>query len=207
MALSRNFLKTLGIEPEKIDEIINAHAETVEALKVQIAEGEKYKEDASKLASVTKERDELKEKLDGMGSNEYEEKYNKEHQEFEDFKKKVEEEKTNSNKDKAYRELLRESGIPEKRFDAIMRVTDLASVELDENGKVKDAEKVSEGIKNEWSEFVVTEGKKGASVSNPPANNGKSTMSKAEILAIKDSTARHKAIAENPSLFGLEASK
>ena len=46
MALTRNFLKALGIEEEKIGEIINAHSETVTALKADI---EKYKEDAEKL--------------------------------------------------------------------------------------------------------------------------------------------------------------
>lgn len=205
MALSRNFLKTLGIEPEKIDEVITAHSETVTALKEQIANLEQYKEDAEKLPKVEKERDDLQKKLDAMDTNEYEEKYNKEHEDFEAFKKQVEADKVNSNKDKAYRDLLREAGIPEKRFDAIMKVTDLSAFELDDEGKVKDTDKVSEGIKDTWSEFIVTEGKKGADVANPPANKGGTTMTKAEIMAIKDTTARHKAIAENPSLFGLES--
>ena len=43
MALTRSFLKALGIEEEKIGEIINAHSETVSGLKAEI---EKYKGDA-----------------------------------------------------------------------------------------------------------------------------------------------------------------
>ena len=44
MALSRKFLAAMGIEADKIDEIITAHVETVDGLK--------------------KERDDLKEKAD-----------------------------------------------------------------------------------------------------------------------------------------------
>ena len=37
MALTRKMLKAMGIEDEKADEIIDAHAETVDALKQCIA--------------------------------------------------------------------------------------------------------------------------------------------------------------------------
>ena len=43
MALTRKCLSALGIEAEKIDEIISAHTETVDGLKDEIA---KYKGDA-----------------------------------------------------------------------------------------------------------------------------------------------------------------
>ena len=49
MALTRKFLKALGIEDEKVDEIISAHTETVDALK---AERDGYKADAEKLPGV-----------------------------------------------------------------------------------------------------------------------------------------------------------
>ena len=49
MALTRKFLKAMGIEEEKIEEIISAHSETVTGLK---EEAEKYKADAEKLPSV-----------------------------------------------------------------------------------------------------------------------------------------------------------
>ena len=46
MALTRKFLTALGIEADKVDEIINAHAETVDALK---AERDTYKDKAEKF--------------------------------------------------------------------------------------------------------------------------------------------------------------
>ena len=41
MALTRKMLRAMGIEDEKADEIIEAHAETVDALKQQIADAGK----------------------------------------------------------------------------------------------------------------------------------------------------------------------
>ena len=57
MALTRKFLSALGIEEAKIDEIISAHADTVNALKEQ---RDGYKADADKLPTVQRELDDLK---------------------------------------------------------------------------------------------------------------------------------------------------
>ena len=51
MALTRKFLAALGIEAEKVDEIITAHAETVDALK---AERDEYKANAEAYAGEQK---------------------------------------------------------------------------------------------------------------------------------------------------------
>ena len=52
MAMTRKFLKAMGIEEDQIEQIIEAHTETVSALK---DERDSYKEDAEKLADVQKE--------------------------------------------------------------------------------------------------------------------------------------------------------
>ena len=49
MSLTRKFLKAMGIEDEKVDQIIEAHSETVDALK---EERDGYKADAEKLPEV-----------------------------------------------------------------------------------------------------------------------------------------------------------
>ena len=61
MALTRNFLKSMGLNDEQISAVIESHAETVDALKEQ---RDAYKDDAEKLAAVTKERDSLKKELE-----------------------------------------------------------------------------------------------------------------------------------------------
>ena len=52
MSLTRRALKAMGIEDEKIDEIINMHTETVEGLK---AEAAKYKAGAEALPDIQKQ--------------------------------------------------------------------------------------------------------------------------------------------------------
>jgi hypothetical protein len=45
-------------------------------------------------------------------------------------------------------------------------------LELDKEGKIKDADKLTENAKTEWADFIVTEGKKGADEPNPADSNG-----------------------------------
>lgn len=61
MALTRNYLKSIGVDAEKIDSIIEAHAETVEGLKSRIseiqAEADAYKDAASAKDQLTADLD------------------------------------------------------------------------------------------------------------------------------------------------------
>ena len=196
MALTRKMLKAMGIEEEKIDQIIDAHTETVDALK---SERDKLKEEAGKLPGVQKELDDLKAAKDSGGS--FEEKYKALKEEFDSYKKDVEQKETTGKKEAAYRALLKEVGVSEKRLDAVMRVTTLDKLKLDKEGKLEDADKLKESIKEEWADFIVKQGKKGADVTNPPDGDGKSYKDKKEIMAIKDAAERQKAIAENMNLF------
>ena len=188
----------MGIEEEKIDQIIEAHTETLDAVK---ADRDSYKEDAQKLTAVQKELDALK----ANNGDDYKEKYEKERKAFEDFKNEQTAKETKAAKSKAYRELLKEAGVSDKRFDGIIKLTDLDGIELDADGKIKDADKHAETIKTEWADFIVSSRTTGTKTQNPPANNGgKTTMTRAEIMAIKDDAERYTKIAENPHLFGLE---
>lgn len=199
MALTRKFLSAMGIEDDKVDEIIEAHTETVNALKEQ---RDSYKEDAEKLPNVQKQLDELK--AQSKEEDPYKEKYEKLQAEYDTFKTNVETEKIKAKKDTAYRTLIKDAGVSEKRIDAIMKVTDIDNVELDENGAIKDAENITNNIKSEWADFIVTETQKGADTTTPPASTGGTTMTKEEIRSIKDPQARQQAMMENASLFGLE---
>lgn len=226
MALTRKFLSALGIEGDKVDEIINAHSETVEALKEERdkarkeAEGfknevENYKEEAGKIPSLQKELDALRKTVEEAeeadGENAWKVKYDamKEERdnlksEFDSYKNETVAKETKAAKEKAYRKLLKEVGISDKRIDSVVRVTDLDKIELDDEGKIKDSADQKKSIKEEWADFISTESEKGAQTATPPANNGGTTKTKEEIMAIKDRSERQKAIAENPKLFGLE---
>lgn len=200
MALTRKFLTALGIDAEKIDEIITAHTETVDGLKEQIAT---LKGDAEKLPTVQKELDETKTQLEASGKNAWKVKYDALKEDFEQYKAEQAAKESKASKEAAYKALLENAGVSPKRIAAVLKVTDLDSIELDDSGKIKDADKVTETIKEEWADFIQTTSTKGANTATPPATTGKAKMTKDEIYAIKDTAERQKAILENHELFGI----
>ncbi len=169
MSLTRNFLKSMGLTDEQVSGIIEAHTDTVEALK---RDRDKFKEDAEKLPAVQKELDDLKAANSGEGSKDaLQAKYDKLDQDFKDYKKSVEDEKVMEKTRSAYRDLLKESGVSEKRLDTVLKVADLSAVKLGDDGKIADADKLKEGIKTEWADFIETHGTKGANPATPPGGN------------------------------------
>ena len=173
MALSRKFLSAMGIEAEKIDQIVEANAESLEGLKAERdqlkADVEKYKADAEKLPDVQKELDELK---SANVDNPYQQKYEDEHKAFEDYKADIEAKEKLAKQKDAYKDLLKNAGIADKYIESVLGVSDFKSVELNEEDKIRDAEKLVETIKEKFSDFIVKEKEQGADVPNPPAGTG-----------------------------------
>lgn len=192
MALTRKSLKELGLTEEQITEVIEGHSETVNALKEEVA---KYKEEAEKVPGLQKQVEDSK-KVDS-----YKEKYDKLQKEYTDYKAEQAKAKTAAQKRDAYRSLLEEAGVSEKRIAAVLKVSDIDAIELDAEGKVKDSKAVVNSIKTEWADFIQSGGKEGAKTPTPPQGGGK-TMTKEDIMAIKNSSERQRAIAENHELFG-----
>lgn len=180
MALTRKFLSALGIEPEKVDEIITAHTETVNALK---EERDNYRKEAEKLPEVQKELDALKEV--NNGDDEWEQKFKKEHEDFENFKKEVANNEAIRETKEAYKKLLISNNVDEQRIDAILKVTDFNGMEL-KDGKFEDEGNLVENIKSEWAGFIKTEGTQGADVSNPPGNNTSMTKEAFEKMSLSE---------------------
>lgn len=190
MALTRKLLKGMGLTEEQIDSVIDAHTETVDGLKEQI---KTYKADADTLKDVQKELDDLKNGKDWKAE------YEKLDKSFKDYKAEVAGKETLEAKQAAYRKLLTAENIPMKFHDRIIKMTDFDAVEMDGDA-IKDEAQQRGNIKSEWGEYVSTTETKGDKPDNPPAGTNK--MTKAEIMAIKDTAVRQKAIAENLSLFG-----
>lgn len=200
MAFTRKFLSALGIEADKVDEIIAAHTEVTDALK---EERDKYKADAERLPDIEKRLAEAEKKVEG--NDPYKEKYEALQKEYDDYKAEVTNKETTAKKESAFRGILKEIGIPEKRMDSVIKVSDINGIELTENG-IKDAETLKAKLKEEWSDFIATKSTEGAPSANPPSNTGKTTMTREQIRAIADPIARQKAMADNPTLFGLPES-
>ena len=75
-------------------------------------------------------------------------------------------------KESKFREQLKAAGVLEKYFDRIVRLSgeDIDKMELDSKGNVKNADKLAESLKTDWSDYVGSTSTKGAQVDNPPAN-------------------------------------
>lgn len=166
MALTRKMLKAMGIEDEKIDQIIEAHTDTVDALK---EERDTYKESASKLTAVQRELDEAKSQLaDNSNEDSYKVKYDAIKADFDQYKADVTKRETKAQKEKALTELLKELNVSEKRIASVVKVTDASKIELDVDGNIKGKDELAKSLKSEWADFIVTESVKGASTASPP---------------------------------------
>lgn len=199
MALTRKFLASKGLEADVIDEIIQAHTDTVEGLK---EERDKYRSDAEKYAETKDALDKANEKLKDYSKDDaYKVKYEAVKEEFDEFKKGVEAEKTKSDKSAAYKSLLKEIGISDKRIDAVARLAELDKIKLDKDGKIEGADDLKKSLSEEWADFIVKDGTQGAGTATPPNNNGGGKMTKEQIFAIKDTAARQQAMLENKELF------
>ena len=162
MALTRKFLKSIGLNDDQIDSVIEEHTTVTGELKSQIST---YKADAEKLSSVQKELDDVK--AQNEKAEDWESKYNAEHKAFEDYKTGQEQEKTTATMKAEYKRLLKEANVDEKRFDAILKVTDFSNMKLTKEGKLYDESKIAETIKTDWAGFVVTSKETGQKVDTP----------------------------------------
>ena len=197
MSLTRKLLKGMSLTDEQMDTIITEHTETVNSIKEEIdtltEENEKLKKEVKseikKSDSVQKELDELKDSIEkSENGNPFEEKYNTLKAEFDDYKKTVDAEKEQGKKETAYKKLLKESGISEKRVESVLKLAKvdgkLDGIEFDEKGEVKGADKLKESIKADYSEYVQTEQVRGADPATPPNGDGKGEpISRAQQLA------------------------
>ena len=165
----REILSKAGVDAESMDEaceaILTGHLASVDALR---EERDQYKTDAEKLPSVQKELDELK----ANPEDSYQDKFTALQQEYNDFKAQVENDKVLLEKREAYRALLVDAGVPEKRIKSILKVSESAINEIElEDGQIKGSDDVSKAIKEEWADLIPVTKTKGATVDNPPGSD------------------------------------
>lgn len=196
MALTRKLLKGLGLTDEQVDTIIEAHTETVEGLKGDI---QKYKDDAEKLPKVQKELDDLKKD----GGDDYKAKYDKERQDFQAYKDGIAKKEAAAAKEKAARAYFESKGIPAKSMGLVIRGAkgEIDGLELD-GEKIKDASALDSLLDGDYKGLIGKVKESGTNTQNPPETSG-SKMTKEQIMAIKDTAQRQKAMFDNAELFGI----
>lgn len=173
MALTRKMLAAMEISEEKIGEIMNAHLATVNEIK---DERDTLKADAAKLPAVEKELESAKEKLESYKSGDWENKYNTLKSEYDTFKTDTETKAIKASKEAAYKQLLQDAGVSDKRMATVIKAANINGVidglKLDKDGKVENSAEITESVKSEWADFIVTKHEEGVDTPKPPANDG-----------------------------------
>ena len=174
-----------SIPKSAISAIVSAIRQTVGN---EFVEKERYK---NKLSEIENLKDKMQTAEDNATTaDKWKEKYEALKGEFADFKKESAAKETRQERETAFRSLLREVGISEKRMDAIIRVSDIDAVEL-EDGKVKNAKELKKSIEEEWGDFIVKTRTEGAKTETPPSGAGSGhILTKAEIYK-KDERGRY----------------
>ena len=133
---------------------------TIKDLKKQLKTAEHDRDEA--LAKVPKDGEETVAKSV----------FDKLQKDFDSYKTGIDEKEKLAKSKAAVRELLKGAGVSEKHLDSVLRVYDMNGVELDEKGKIKDAEDREKAIKTDWADFIESTGERGAQTHNPPDNDG-----------------------------------
>ena len=170
VAQVREILSAAGIPTENVEDavkkIMDGHITSINALR---EERDSYEADAKKLPAVQKELDALKAK----GDQDWEHKFEQEHNDFEAYKLQVEQDKVLSQKTSLYRKALKECKVGDGQIENILKVSgDTINKLVIKDGKLDDVDAIKESIKKEWSGFIMKDIKKGAPVDNPPENGG-----------------------------------
>lgn len=163
---------------------------------------ERYKEKLNEIDELTGK---LQTAEDSVATAEkWKTKYEAVKEDFTNFKADQAKKESRAAKETAYRALLKQAGVSEKRIDAVLKVSDVDGVELNDKGEIADAKDRLKSIKDEWADFIETTEVKGAQTPNPPMNTGGPARTKEEIMSIKDTAERQSAIAQNLGLFGIK---
>lgn len=175
MALSRNFLKALGLTEEQVNSIVEAHTETISGLKDEL---KTEREKANRLGEVEKELNDLK--TTNAGKPNFEELYNADHTALENLRSEIAAKEARTAKEAAIGAFFEKNNIVGKQKKIAMMAIkgDIDGYEVDEDGKLKDTKPLETLIKEDFAGLVSTTRTEGAGIAEPPANIGGDTFDK-----------------------------
>ena len=154
MAFSRQTLKAMGFTDDQVQSLIDLHTEVTDNLKAEI---KKYKEDAEKLSDVQRQLDEANSKISAAEKDDYKGKYESEKAAHDKLKEDIKAKETTAKKSTAFKAYLKEKGYSD---NAITKITKYGGyvdgIELDDEGKIRDSDKLLTSIEGEWGEYKPT---------------------------------------------------
>ena len=198
MALTRKALKAMGLSDEQVDSIVEMHSETVDGLKAEVS---KYREDANKLPDVQKKLDDLMAK----GDDGWKEKHDTVKKEFDEYKQAQTQKEAREAKVKAAKAYFEGKNIEGANLNIALRScgAEIDALELD-GEKIKDTTALDSLVSGDLSGLVSKANTSVRIDMGGKLNNTGKTITKEDIMSIKDGAARRQAMAENPGLFGLD---
>ena len=146
-AMVREILSKAGVDADHmadaVREIAAGNTASVEALREEIANLKQTvsakDEELKTLTGVKKELDDLKAQVEADAKEREGKDYDKLAQEFKDYKAEIQKRDAHVAKEKAFRDILKDADIDEKYHDKIIKYSDIDSIELDADSKIKDA--------------------------------------------------------------------
>lgn len=177
MALTRAFLKSLGLDEDKVTSIIEAHTETINGLTTaktqleqQLAEAKK---DGETLKTVQKELDDLK-------KEDYKTKYETEKKAHDDLVASNAAKEAKTAKETAVKAFYESKNIKGANLAIAMRGTSLDGIELNDKGAIKDTKALEDLVAGDFKPLTSAAGSRvvssGASVGGgSDAGAGKNT--------------------------------
>lgn len=199
MAFTRRFLKEVLADREDaaelIDQIIEAHLETVTPIKAEL--NRLQEENGGKTADeIHEELERLTAELQRVSVDEngkpWKVRYEEEKARYEAYKAEFDAKQAYREKEKAFRSMLIQEGVT-SHVDLLVRANSdiINSMEI-QDGRVKNHESVSAAIRSECRDFIG----KGKPMQTRPA-----APTRENIMNITDRSERLAAIQQNPHLF------
>lgn len=178
MALTRNFLKSMGLTDEQISAIIENHMDTVEGLK---AERDSLKENATKLTEAQSEVSRLTSELEQAKKNGGD--AAKVQADFDAFKQQVAAERLTAATDADLAAMAKEAGIQRESFQRMaVKTFDRDFIQRGEGDAITNRSEIIERMKKDYPDFIATDpSPRGPGHVDPPTNNPNQTFTREQI--------------------------
>lgn len=192
MALKKSDIRAIlknedSTSEEKLSEILNILHEEVDSVK---DERDSIKEE---LNEAKAEINDLKASADNT-ADEWKEKYEQEHTDFEAYKSEQSKKVTRDAQEKAFVKALKEAGISEKMIERIVDTKKadavINGIAFDDKGNVQGAEELSRLIATDYADCITQREINGAHTTTPPSNT--STVLTKEQIYETDEKGRYK---------------
>ena len=154
MSLTRFYLKSLGLDEEKISSVIEAHSETVSALNQRYSELEARYNDAKQSADQLPN---LQRELETMKKEDFRTKYESEKSAHEALKESLAKKESRAACEKAVRAYYIGKSIRGDNLTIAMRGTPLDDITLSEDGTIADTAPLDALVKGDFKPLIQTD--------------------------------------------------